>query len=150
MTARLDAIIAFRMTTAMPERLAGFYAGLGFVVDAPGAIPADEMALLGLDGGGRRTSMRIGDQRVDLDRYDRPGRSYPTGAHAADLCFQHLALVTDDAGSAWARAQALGATPISRDGPITLPASSGGVTAIKFRDPRRPSAGVASIPARRR
>ena len=135
MSARLTAITAFRLTTAMPERLAAFYAGLGFGVEPPVAIAADEMALLGVVGGGRRTSMRIGDQRVDLDRFDKPGRPYPADANAADLCFQHLALVTDDVGAAWMRAQALGASPISNGGPITLPASSGGVIAIKFLDP---------------
>ena len=119
----------------MPERLAAFYAGLGFVVGEPVAIAAGELALLGLEGGGERLPMRIGGQRVDLDRFDRPGRPYPVDANAADLRFQHLALVTDDVVSAWARAKAYGATPISAHGPVTLPASSGGVTAIKFRDP---------------
>lgn len=33
------------------------------------------------------------------------------------------------------RARAHGATPISSEGPVTLPASAGGVTAAKLRDP---------------
>jgi catechol 2,3-dioxygenase-like lactoylglutathione lyase family enzyme len=49
--------------------------------------------------------------------------------------FQHLALVTDDAVLAWSRAHDAGATPISRQCPVTLPSSAGAVTAIKFRDP---------------
>lgn len=132
---RLSGITAFRLTSAMPERLAAFYAGLGFVVGKPVAIAAEEMALLALEGGGTRVPMQIGDQRVDLDCFDRAGRPYSTDIDAADLRFQHCALVTDDAQAAWTRARALGATPISSGGPITLPAASGGVTAIKFRDP---------------
>ena len=74
--------------------------------------------------------------RVDLECFDRPGRAYPPSATACDLVFQHFALVTDDAEAAWRRrALEAGATPISREGPVTLPASGGGVTAIKFRDP---------------
>lgn len=131
----LTAIKAFRLTTAIPERLAAFYTGLGFVVGAPIPISAEEMALLGLAGSGTRLPMRIGDQRVDLDWFDQAGACYPADGDAADLRFQHLALVTDDADAAWARARALGATPISAGYPITLPASSGGVKAVKFRDP---------------
>lgn len=134
MSAKLGAITAFRLTTAMPDRLTSFYSGLGFTIEQPGVIQADEMALLGVGGRGVRLGMRIGDQRVDLDRFDQAGAPYPIGADAADLCFQHLAIVTDDADAAWKRAQALGATSISDGGPVTLPASSGGVTAIKFRD----------------
>jgi catechol 2,3-dioxygenase-like lactoylglutathione lyase family enzyme len=131
----LAAIVAFRLTTAEPDRLARFYQGLGFAVGGRDRIPDDEIALLGLEDGGTRLPLRIGEQRVDLDSFDNPGRPYPVGATSVDLYFQHLALVTDDASAAWARAVALGAIPISADGPVTLPASSGGVTAVKFRDP---------------
>jgi len=54
------------------------------------------MAILELDGRGSRRSMALGASRVDLDCFDRVGRSYPDGATASDLVFQHLALVTDD------------------------------------------------------
>ena len=54
---------------------------------------------------------------------------------ACDLVFQHLALVADDAETAWRRACDAGAMPISRKRPIKLPESASGVTAIKFRDP---------------
>jgi catechol 2,3-dioxygenase-like lactoylglutathione lyase family enzyme len=131
----LSAITAFRMTTAEPDRLLRFYQGLGFTVGDRERIPDDEIALLGLEHGGTRLPLRLGEQRVDLDSFDHPGRPYPAGATSADLYFQHLALVTDNAAAAWARAVALGAMPISADGPVTLPASSGGVTAVKFRDP---------------
>ena len=135
MSAVLTGITGFRLTCAMLDRSLAFYDGLGFTIDTPVAILAEEIALLGLSGSGTRLPMRIGEQRVDLDSFDPAGPRYPTDADAADLGFQHLALVTDDAHAAWELARMLGATPISDDGPITLPASSGGVTAIKFRDP---------------
>ena len=50
--------------------------------------------------------------------------------------FQHCAIVVDDMSAAMARLCACtGWTPISTDGPETLPPASGGVTAFKFRDP---------------
>jgi catechol 2,3-dioxygenase-like lactoylglutathione lyase family enzyme len=135
MTARLAAILAFRLVTRRPQRLVAFYTGLGFAAADPQPIPAAEMALLGLHGGGSRRTLRLGDQRVDLDEFDDPGRPYPSEVTGADSRFQHLALVTDDIASAWSRASTLGAAAISVAGPVTLPASSGGVTAMKFRDP---------------
>ena len=93
------------------------------------------MKLLGLSGAGSRIAMSLGRSRVDLESFDHPGRPYPGDATACDLVFQHLALVTDDAEAAWRRARDAGAAPISRAGPVTLPKSAGGVTAVKFRDP---------------
>lgn len=135
MTARLSAITAFRLTTTDPDRLARFYAELGFAVGGREAIGDDEIALLGLKGGGSRLPLHLGGQRVDLDCFDVPGRLYPAGATAADLCFQHLAIVTDAAEIAWRRVQALGVTPISTSGPVLLPPSTGVAAAVKFRDP---------------
>jgi catechol 2,3-dioxygenase-like lactoylglutathione lyase family enzyme len=135
MTARVSAITAFRLTTAQPERLARFYGALGFTVAATGPIGDHEIRLLGLEGGGSRVSLRVGGQRVDLDSFERPGMPYPREATAADLCFQHFALVTDDAAAAWKRIAALGAVPISTGAPVTLPPSTGVASAVKFRDP---------------
>lgn len=135
MSARLYGITAFRLTTVEPDQLAHFYGGLGFEVGTRETIPDHEIAMLGLTGGGTRLPLRLGEQRIDLDCFDPRGRPYPRGATSADLCFQHFALVTDDAMAAWERAVALGAEPISTAGPVTLPASAGGVTAVKFRDP---------------
>ena len=129
------AIAGFRLVTADLDRLSAFYEALGFGLEARHPIPQDEMAMLGLDGGGTRQPMRLGAARVDLDRFDRPGRPYPGGADAAALCFQHLALVIDDPAAAWEGARRAGGTPISRHGAVTLPPASGGVTAMKFRDP---------------
>lgn len=134
---RLTGIAAFRLTSADPDALVRFYAdALGFAVGARGAIARDELRLLGVTGAGRRITLRLSAQQVDLDAFDARGRPYPADADAADPGFQHLAIVTSDPAAAWERARAHGATPISRGGvPITLPASTGGVTAFKFRDP---------------
>lgn len=131
----LARITGFRLVTGDLDRLARFYVALGFVAGERRSIGEEELRLLGLAGTGERLTMLIGPSRVDLDRFDPPGRAYPPEANTADLIFQHLAIVTDDAASAWARAEVAGATPISHECPVTLPASSGGVTAVKFRDP---------------
>lgn len=131
----LSRIAAFRLVTQAPERLLAFYTALGFTAGEMLAVSPDECAVLGLSGPASRWPLRLGTARVDLDHYAQPGRAYPEDGDAASRCFQHLALVTDDVAASWALARAAGATPISRDGPVTLPASSGGATAIKFRDP---------------
>ena len=132
---RLATIRGFRLVTGDPERLKAFYVALGFTADHPIPIDAAEIEALGLVGEGRRIPMTLGESRLDLDCFDPRGHPYPADADAADLIFQHLALVTSDIRSAWDRALSAGAKAISRSGPITLPASVGGVTAIKFRDP---------------
>jgi len=129
------AIVGFRLVTADPQRLADFYRAIGFDAGGASPIPATEMELLGLRGAGSRVAMSLGRSRVDLEFFDQTGRPYPGDATACDLVFQHLALATDDAEAAWWRARDAGATPISRECPVTLPKSAGCVTAVKFRDP---------------
>ncbi len=129
------AISGFRLVTADPLRLITFYQALGFEIQTPTHIPAAEMRLLQLEGTGSRTAMSLGGSIVELDEYARPGHPYPRDATASDLIFQHLALVTDNAHKAWRRARDAGAVPITQGEPVTLPPSSGNVTAIKFRDP---------------
>ncbi len=131
----LQAILIFRLVTTDPARLATFYEAIGFTPGETAPITEGEMHVLGLVGLGHRQSLTLGHSRIDLDWFDNSGRPYPADANAADLVFQHLAVITDDACSAWRRALAAGATPISRDGPVELPQSVGGVTAVKFRDP---------------
>lgn len=129
------AIAGFRLVTANPELLMTFYQAIGFVAGETAPIPTAEMAVLRLEGAGWRRSLTLGESRLELNSFDLPGCSYPDRTSASDLVFQHLALVTDDARAAWGRAWNAGATPISRGEPVTLPQSSGGVTAVKFRDP---------------
>lgn len=131
----LRAIRSFRLVTGNPDRLVAFYRAIGFTSGEPRKILENELRVLALTGSGRRHPLRLGDGRIDLDCFDSPGRPYPADATAADLIFQHLAVVTDDAQAAWRRASEAGATLISRDGPVTLPPSAGGVIAVKFRDP---------------
>jgi catechol 2,3-dioxygenase-like lactoylglutathione lyase family enzyme len=129
------AIAGFRLVTAELELLMGFYQAIGFVAGEVTPISDAEMAVLGLRGAGWRRSMTLGESRLDLDSFDPPGLPYPDDTSPSDLIFQHLALVTDDADAAWRCARNAGATPITRGKPVMLPISSGGVTAIKFRDP---------------
>lgn len=135
LTLKLSALRAFRLTCADAEALARFYQALGFTLAGSQPIDAGEMRTLGLAGLGRRCRLRLGRQRLDLDSFEVPGRPYPIGTTAADLCFQHLALVTDDAALAWRRAAALGASSISPHGPVRLPPATGVAVAVKFRDP---------------
>ncbi len=135
MSARVTSIISFGLTTRNLQRLAAFYEHLGFTVGPHERVPEQEIALLGLTGGGTRLPLGLGNASVTLDCFDEPGREYPADASAADLCFQHFALVTSDAAAAWGRALRSGATAISPHGPVRLPPEAGAVTAGKFRDP---------------
>jgi catechol 2,3-dioxygenase-like lactoylglutathione lyase family enzyme len=134
--AQLDCILAFRLSTSDPERLRRFYIdAIGCLAAEPCAIPQAEMARLGVAGMGERTTLSLGEQRIDLDRFSQLGRPYPVGADAADLIFQHFAIVVTNAEAAYQRALKHGATAISTGGAIKLPAAQSGVIAVKFRDP---------------
>jgi catechol 2,3-dioxygenase-like lactoylglutathione lyase family enzyme len=75
----------------------------------------------------------FGRARVELKPTEM-ARSTPAPANATS--FQHFAVVVADMEAAYAHLCAVpGWTAISRAGPERLPASSGGVTAFKFRDP---------------
>jgi len=134
-SARVTGINSFALTTRNLQLLATFYEDLGFTVGPHERISEQEIALLGLKGGGTRLILRLGNASVTLDCFDEPGGKYPADASAADLCFQHFALVTSDASAAWERALRSGATAISQHGPVRLPPEAGAVTAGKFRDP---------------
>ncbi len=85
---------------------------------------------------GRRSLLRLGGERIELLEFACPaGRPYPPGSTSTDLWFQHLALLVDDMTFAYQRILASrGFRPISRNGPVRLPVSSGDVLAFKFRD----------------
>jgi catechol 2,3-dioxygenase-like lactoylglutathione lyase family enzyme len=129
------AIERFCLVTDDLARTAAFYRSIGFNVGEATRIPTTEMKMLSLSGGGARITMSLGQTRVDLERFDRPGHPYPQVATACDVVFQHLAIITDDADVAWRQARAAGATPISHRQPVKLPNEAGGVIAVKFRDP---------------
>ncbi|HEY6312179.1 MAG TPA: VOC family protein [Streptosporangiaceae bacterium] len=85
---------------------------------------------------GRRSLLRLGRERIELLEFaDSAGRPYPLDSTSTDLWFQHMSIVVNDMTSAHRRIMANRRfRPISRDGPVRLPDSSGGVTAFKFRD----------------
>jgi catechol 2,3-dioxygenase-like lactoylglutathione lyase family enzyme len=121
------------------ERLAEFYIrafGFACVEDSPRTDPGFA-ELLGLaEGQARITSLHLGKQVIALAETDPPGRGYPGDVPGWDQRFQHFAIVVSDMTAAYANLRALHDwTAISTDGPQTLPRSSGGVTAFKFRDP---------------
>ncbi len=76
--------------------------------------------------------LRRGAQSLHLAQTWPRGAPYPQSAASNDALFQHVALVTDDIASAYARLCRHPHTPISRGGPSLLP---GGIVAYKFRDP---------------
>jgi catechol 2,3-dioxygenase-like lactoylglutathione lyase family enzyme len=101
--------------------------------------PADPLVLAAIDASGAQAlacELLIGGQRVDLvELASCPGASYPVGSTASDLWFQHFAVRVGDIDSAHEAVRRAGTfLPISRGGPIRLPESSGGVSAVKFRD----------------
>ena len=122
-----------------PDRLADFYqAAFGF--ERTGETSINEpafAALIGIPGAAARViKLQIGRQVVELTGIRPPGRNYPPGVSGRSPLFQHFAMVVSDMAAAYARLSAHGGwTAISTDGPQLLPASSGGVTAYKFRDP---------------
>ena len=85
---------------------------------------------------GRRSLLRLGRERIELLEFtDSAGRPYPPGSTSTDLWFQHMAIVVTDMRHAYQRVMANRRfRPISRDGPVRLQETSGGVTAFKFRD----------------
>ena len=85
---------------------------------------------------GRRSLVRLGRERIELLEFtDMAGRPYPPDSTSTDLWFQHMAIVVNDMTHAHQRVMANRRfRPISREGPVRLPDSSGGVTAFKFRD----------------
>ena len=85
---------------------------------------------------GRRSLLRLGRERIELLEFtDSAGRPYPPDSTSTDLWFQHMAIVVNDMTHAHQRVVANRRfRPISREGPVRLPDSSGGATAFKFRD----------------
>ncbi len=129
-------LLAVRLVSQRPEALARFFIeGLGFRDEGGTPLSAADLDRLGVSGAGFRRRLRFGAERLQIDAFDTMGAPYPDRACASDIVFQHFALVTSDIESAYQRALAEGARAISSQGPVRLPAASGGVTAVKFRDP---------------
>lgn len=133
---RVDRIV---MTVSDLARTEAFYRdGLGFervsleTRDGPAIA-----ALLGLEAAKHRTLvMRLGDELVEFDQFEKPGRPYPADSQSPDLWFQHFAIVVADMPRAYQQLRRrVRFKAISDAGPQTLPDENGRVQAFKFRDP---------------
>ncbi len=128
----------FWLTTFDAKRLSIFYQhAVGFRrLSAGRRSGPDFERLTESEGGADSITLGLGDEVVELLQFDRPGQPYPGAAASSNLCFQHFAIVVTDIQLAHRRLSTVGGwIAISTDGPQTLPASSGGVAAFKFRDP---------------
>ena len=94
-------------------------------------------SVLGLaqDTVARAADVAIGEQVIKLVAFDPPGRPYPSKRTSNDQWFQHLALVSGDIARIWKKLEGGSPGEITKGPPVHLPASTGGVTAFKFRDP---------------
>lgn len=76
--------------------------------------------------------LRLGQQTLMLAECE----TTQPDSGAEDPRFQHIAIIASDMALAWQRLRAYGPlASISQGGPQQLPADSGGVSAVKFRDP---------------
>jgi catechol 2,3-dioxygenase-like lactoylglutathione lyase family enzyme len=135
---RIQRLASFGLTTPDARQLSEFYEhALGFRMLAIERRSGPEFErLMSVEGGAAAIMLGLGDEVIELLQFDRPGRPYPDGATSSDLCFQHFAIIVADIQLAYQKLVSVGGwTAISNDGPQQLPASSGGVTAFKFRDP---------------
>ncbi len=138
------------LTTADARPLCEFYQrAFGFRRLAAGRLSGPEFErLMGVSGGAERMVLGLGPELIELLQFDRPGRPYPPDSASSDLMFQHFAIVVSDMERALERLRTLeGWSAITRPGPQQLPASSGGVTAYKFRDPEGHPLELLAFPA---
>jgi catechol 2,3-dioxygenase-like lactoylglutathione lyase family enzyme len=133
-----ESIVSISRVVSNLGRAEGFYrSALGFSTVSSGPVDPEVLKALGAaERAANEIRMRIGQEELVLVQFDPAGREYPAGSRSDDLWFQHLAIVVSDMDEGYARLRSRdGWQPISTDGPATLPASSGGVRAFKFRDP---------------
>jgi catechol 2,3-dioxygenase-like lactoylglutathione lyase family enzyme len=136
--AQIRRLASFGLTTPDAHQLSEFFEhALDFrLLGIERRSGADFERLMGFEGGASAITLGLGDEVIELLQFDRPGRLYPGDAVSSDLYFQHFAIIVADIHLAYQKLVSVGGwTTISTDGPQTLPASSGGVTAFKFRDP---------------
>ena len=138
---RVLAFAGFRRSVADLARAIDFYGeALGFECEAMNIADA---------GAPRCARLRLGDESIEL--YERAGVE-PRGLvmHDAGISsagFQHVAIVASDMDAAMARLRRFAPSAISRGDAVRLPASAGGVTAYKFRDPDGHPLELISFPA---
>jgi catechol 2,3-dioxygenase-like lactoylglutathione lyase family enzyme len=126
-------------TSADADRLATFYRqAFGFeAMETEHHRGTSFARLTGVAGAhARALPLRLGEQTIELLAFTLRGAPYPADIGCDDPRFQHIAIVVADMETAYSRLCACaGWTAITRPAPQRLPASSGGVTAFKFRDP---------------
>ena len=132
---RIERLAGVGLTVSSLSRAEAIYRdGLGFARCGPEA--QGDAASFGLRGRVRSLGMSLGAQFIELAEFEPAGQPYPDEADAADIRFQHFAIVVGDMAAAHEQVrQQPGFRPISTKGPQTLPPSSGSVIAFKFRDP---------------
>jgi catechol 2,3-dioxygenase-like lactoylglutathione lyase family enzyme len=137
-TPSVHGLSRFGLTTQHVERLVRFFVGV-FDCHEVARERCSGVAferLMGVRGGATSVTLRLGIASIEMLEFDHPGNSYAPNLSPFDNEFQHFALVVDDMGIAFSRLSSVGGwSAISTAGPQRLPASSGGVTAFKFRDP---------------
>jgi catechol 2,3-dioxygenase-like lactoylglutathione lyase family enzyme len=135
MSTRVTRLLRIGITVANLPASVRFYEGaLGFTAGPRTSCDPKLADVLGVDSV-QSVLLSRGGQQIELTECSPPGAPYPAGSRSNDLWFQHCALTVGDMKAAYARLSGFAFTPISSNGPQRLPASSGGVTAFKFRDP---------------
>lgn len=126
-TGRVLRFAGFRRAVSDLQRATAFYCdGLGFqrAAQAAASPPA-----------ARTQTLRLGDQAIELIEAADTVFSTCYAQGVIDTGFQHLAIVAADMDAACERLRRCAPVAISRGGPVTLPATAGGVVAFKFLDP---------------
>jgi catechol 2,3-dioxygenase-like lactoylglutathione lyase family enzyme len=148
---KISQLLHVRLCCARARQTADFYeSALGFRrIAVEHLSSARSRESFGIGGRVLQITLALGAQRVTLVQFvDQPGNTYPDDAGSSDLIFQHFAIVVLDMRAAMAQLQGTsGWSPITRGGPQTLPKSSGGVTAFKFRDPEGHPLELLAFPA---
>lgn len=139
---RAEAVESVGLTVANLDISMRFFVdALGFAVEGPtGEFSGRAFELLhGVFGARARVArLRLGAERLELTEYLAPrGRPYPVDTRGNDRWFQHVAIITSDMTTAYARLREHGAAHAST-GPQRLPdwnPGAGGIRAYYFRDP---------------
>lgn len=139
---RADAVVSVGTTVADLDTSVRFFVEvLGFTLDeAPVELNGRPFELLNGVFGARARSARLhlGRECIDLTEYMAPrGRPYPTDTRGNDRWFQHIAIITSDMDTAYARLRAAAVAHAST-APQRLPdwnPGAGGIKAFYFRDP---------------
>ena len=98
----------------------------------------------------RIVRMRLGTEEIELTEYLAPkGRPYPVDSRGNDRWFQHIAIITSNMESAYARLREHKVEHAS-SGPQRLPEwnkNAGGIKAFYFRDPDKHYLEILEFPA---